>query len=96
MNSPHLGRIVSSSSTNPLSAPSHPPYRAPRGTRFLYELAFQAQRKCKVKDPGTSKLALEAQSDELWERFPSEIMSLATAGIPSSWDTTGEEPLVRT
>ncbi|KAL8291847.1 hypothetical protein RQP46_002105 [Phenoliferia psychrophenolica] len=69
------------------------PYRAPQSTRFLYELAFQTQKASRAKSPGAVRIVQESMTAQLWRRFPAEIVSLATAGIPSSYDSNLEEPL---
>lgn len=92
----HLNlRLVSSSAdalppTNPRGS-----YRAPQGLRFLYELAFQSRRAAsRPRTKGATKVIKEAATHELWKRFPSELVSLSTAGIPSSYDDNLDEPLV--
>ncbi|KAM0754474.1 hypothetical protein T439DRAFT_114772 [Meredithblackwellia eburnea MCA 4105] len=77
-----------------LSAPDFaPPYRIPQGTRFLYEVAIKARQASRPRSEGAVRICQEALTSELWRRFPCEIVSLATAGIPSSYDPDLEEPL---
>jgi hypothetical protein len=87
-------RLVSSSPSTPVSSLPQTAYRVPQGTRFLYELRFQSLPASCPRTSDAAQIVQEVGTHELWQRLPTEIISLATAGIGSSYDACLGEPLV--
>ncbi|KAI5477328.1 uroporphyrinogen decarboxylase [Pseudohyphozyma bogoriensis] len=85
--------IVSSDPDAPLPPRPRATYRSPQGTRFLYEMALQARKATRQKTEAVVQEQRSNSTHSLWSRFPSDIVSLATAGVGSGFVENMEESL---